>query len=514
MDTSTVIYGILAAYVVFKVLAYVQHKYQAKRLGAQPIPHFGDGYWGFKAVWQMLAKKKHGVLIDFALERFSVVGRDTFTFDILGQRLITTRDPENIKALLATQFNDFALGDRHKQFRILLGDGIFTLDGTGWKHSRAMLRPQFAREQVSHVKALEPHIRLLERQIDLHPNLEEFDIQELFFRLTIDSATEFLFGESVGSLRDEAICTPEELSDDFEGKRDFPMAFNTSQSILSTRALLQGLYFLGDSLEFRRCNKIVHAFADHYVNKALNSSPEELDKASKNGYIFLYELVKQTRDPTVLRDQLLNILLAGRDTTAGLLSFIFFELARNQQVWNDLKKEIYEHFGAGDEARIEEITFESLKRCEYLKAVINEGLRMYPSVPQNFRIAQKNTTIPKGGGPDGQGPVYVKKGLSVVYSVYSTHRHEAYYGKDADTFRPERWFEPSTRKLGWAFVPFNGGPRICLGQQFALTEASYVIVRLLQIFPRIVSYDDEYPARKMSHLTMSHQKGVHIGLSK
>lgn len=91
-----------------------------------------------------------------------------------------------------------------------------------------------------------------------------------------------------------------------------------------------------------------------------------------------------------------------------------------------------------------------------------------------------------------------------MYSVYVTHRDTKVYGKDANEFRPERWFEPETRKLGWSFVPFNGGPRICLGQQFALTEASYVTVRLLQEFGHLtMDPNTQYPPKKMSHLTMS-----------
>ena len=258
---------------------------------------------------------------------------------------------------------------------------------------------------------------------------------------------------------------------------------------------MQQMYWLLNSSEFKSCNSKVHKFAEYYVNKALELSHEELEK--QQGYVFLYELAKQTRDTKVLRDQLLNILVAGRDTTAGLLSFVFFELARNPRVFAKLREEVEEKFGVGEDARVEEISFESLKLCEYLKAVLNECLRLYPSVPQNFRVATKNTTLPRGGGSDGMSPILVRKGQTVMYSVYVTHRDTKVYGKDADEFRPERWFEPETRKLGWSFVPFNGGPRICLGQQFALTEASYVTVRLLQEFGHLtMDPNTDYPPKR------------------
>ena len=93
-----------------------------------------------------------------------------------------------------------------------------------------------------------------------------------------------------------------------------------------------------------------------------------------------------------------------------------------------------------------------------------------------------------------------------------THRLEKFYGKDSFEFVPERW--ENSPKLGWAYLPFNGGPRICLGQQFALTEASYVIVRLAQMFPNLSSsYNGPEPCRKLVHLTMSLMDGAEIQMS-
>ena len=143
---------------------------------------------------------------------------------------------------------------------------------------------------------------------------------------------------------------------------------------------------------------------------------------------------------------------------------------------------------------------------------MNEVLRMYPSVPINFRVANKDTTLPVGGGPDGTSPVFIGKGTAVVYSPYITQRVDQFYGKDALEFKPERW--ENAPKLGWAYLPFNGGPRICLGQQFALTEASYVIVRLAQMFPNLTSkYDGPEPCKKLIHLTMSLMDGAHVQMS-
>ncbi|KID69350.1 cytochrome P450 52A11, partial [Metarhizium hybridum] len=88
------------------------------------------------------------------------------------------------------------------------------------------------------------------------------------------------------------------------------------------------------------------------------------------------------------------------------------------------------------------------------------------------------------GGPDGKSPVLVRPGEGVGYCVYAMHRRKDIYGQDADEFRPERWEGDSLRDIGWAYLPFNGGPRLCLGQEFALLEVAYTVARLVQVFPK------------------------------
>ena len=104
----------------------------------------------------------------------------------------------------------------------------------------------------------------------------------------------------------------------------------------------------------------------------------------------------------------------------------------------------------------------------------------------NNRTANKDTILPRGGGSDGTAPILVRKGEVVVFSQYVNARRKNIFGADADDFRPERWEEhDNANPYGWAYFPFNGGPRACLGQDFAVMEVSYTIVRLLQAFASI-----------------------------
>lgn len=505
----------LAAVVTFVVYREIKIRVLCYRLGAlKPVWLENPGIFNSRKMMFIFRLKRNGLLLEY-LWRIWNSSSATMRVLICRKEMLVTTDPDNIKALLATQFNDFALGFRHAQFAPLLGDGIFTLDYDGWKNSRALLRPNFSREKISHLHSLETHLqRLFKHFRKFHG--QPFDLQLLFFKFTVDSATEFLFGSSAESLSDESIGEyPQER---FEGQFEFFRAFNRSQEICSSRAWLQQFYMLANIFyysEFRRCNKIVHNFANYYVDLALSMSDDELDKASEDGYIFLYQLAKQTKNRKVLRDQALNIMIAGRDTTAGLMSFTFYELAKNPDIWAKLKEEIYERFGDGTDPRLEDITFEALKKCTLLKNIISEVLRLYPSVPLNFRQANKHTTLPVGGGKDGTDPLFVEKGQVVAYIIIATHRNEKYYGKDADVFRPDRWNDRNL-KPGWAYLPFNGGPRVCLGQQFAITEASYVIARICQQFPNLYDHDrepDVYPPRMVSQLTNSLADGCWVSFS-
>ncbi len=108
-----------------------------------------------------------------------------------------------------------------------------------------------------------------------------------------------------------------------------------------------------------------------------------------------------------------------------------------------------------------------------LRKVIVQVLRLYPSVPLNSRAAVKTTVLPTGGGPNGTAPVYVKKGTAVGYGVYIMHRRKELYGSDAEAFRPERWDpnvknEVDLKNIGWGYLPFNGGPRVCIGRKYPL----------------------------------------------
>jgi len=240
----------------------------------------------------------------------------------------------------------------------VFGEGIFTTDGEAWAHSRALLRPNFARDQVADLEAFERHIQALVAVIPRDGST--VDLQELFFRFTMDSATEFLFGKSVESLSG---VVHGDLTE-----KGFAWAFSKAQEYMAMRFRLGKLrrFYRPTQVE-RDAIKICHDFVDRFVEDAVEyRRTHDLEKAADEKYIFLHELARKTTNKRMLRDELLNVFLAGRDTTAGLLANLFFVIAKEPRIWNALRQEIE------DTLHGELPTYEQLRNLKYLKWCLNE----------------------------------------------------------------------------------------------------------------------------------------------
>lgn len=419
--------------------------------GYRPLP------LGIDNITRAFAADKRKDFPTDQVQRIKDTGAITFAYHLLGSKNLFTADEKNIQTILATSFQDFDLGpNRRGNFWPLLGNGIFTQDGRQWEHSRAMMRPQFAREQVSDLDLEERHVQNMMRALDTSLQSDswtsEVDLSVLFFRLTLDSACEFLFGESVDSQIQLMPGYQGEKKDD----HDFAFAFDKAQNGLAFRARFADKYWVANPKGFKEACAACHEFIDHFVRLALSKDlrEKELEKGTgKEKYVFLEALALHTRDPIELRSQLLHILLAGRDTTASHLGWLFMSLSKDPSRYKKLRNIVIDEFGTYDNPK--GITFSKLKSCQYLQHCNNESLRLYPVVPVNGRFANKDTTLPRGGGKDGKSKIFVPAGTSVDYSVHAMHRREDIWGADAAAFNPERW---EGRRVGWEFLPVSYDP--------------------------------------------------------
>lgn len=355
--------SVLIIYCLYKAsisipLYYRRRTFKAEN-GCQPLLRqfcSKDPVLGLDWIQANLKAIREKCFLDTLCRRFEDIGT-TYKTKILHQSAILTTEPENIKAILSLRFHDFALGNRPSIMGKLLGEGIFTTEGQEWAHSRAMLRPNFVKEQVADLNTFETHIQDLFKLIPRDGST--VDLQPLFFRFTLDSATKFLFGHSVHSLRHSE-----------EADQRFGEAFNYSLGELALR------FRLGPFRIFRRNKKADEAFrtcrayVDQFVDDAMLHRQNHNALDSKKGVdnnLLLQELAKATDDKDRIRDELLNILLAGRDTTASLLSHVFFEISRKPAVWQSLKDEVSQLEGKPP-------TYDQLRKLKYLKFCIHESM--------------------------------------------------------------------------------------------------------------------------------------------
>ena len=455
---ATVLFSL---YYIYQALALRRRRNAFKRArGCLPAPWYPlrDPILGLDSFKEQLVALKQKRLLEMLSGRFARSG-NTMQNNALGLHVHFTMEPENLKTMQAVDFKKWGLPGRRKfAFRPLLGLGIFTTDGDDWHRSREMLRPQFARSQIADLPTFEKHVTHVISAIPKDGST--VNLSDLFFRLTMDSATEFLFGESTESLTSSS-----------EG--GFAQAFTRSQFEVAGRSRWGGFArLLPYGAHWAADLAFVNQFVDHYVEIGVakrQQSRGERAPEHKGRYIFLDEICQQTQDPIRIRSESLNILLAGRDTTASLLTNVWFTLSSRPDIWAKLQKEIATLNGAIP-------TYAELKELKYVRSLMDESLRLYPVVPLNTREALEDTTLPLGGGPDGTASIFIKKGESVSWSVYAMHRRKDYYGEDAEIFRPERWLDDpvSGRKgmrAGWHYLPFNGGNRICLGQREHFRES-------------------------------------------
>ncbi|KIW15575.1 hypothetical protein PV08_05623 [Exophiala spinifera] len=429
-------------------------------------------------------------------------GTGTYTSELHileNARVIFTADPENIKALLTTQFQDFGKGEQfHAEWKDFLGDSIFTTDGQLWHNSRQLLRPMFIREKVADLDLIENHVRKLISLIGPGDG-KMVELHKLFFRFSLDASTHFLFGHSVGSLDEEQSA--------------FAAAFDEVQRVQAIEGRLGPFRYFHSKKSFYDGIKLVEDFIEPFTREALAMSPDELESKLSKTDNFIQALARFTRDPKVMRDQLFALLLAGRDTTASTLSWLFLELSKNPRVVNKLRAEIREFLGEGGQPP----SYQNIKDMKYLNYTINETLRLYPVVPFNVRTSLVDTSLPRGGGPNGQGPVGCLKGTPVGYSTLQMQRRRDLYPPLSPEFPydplewvPDRWATWTPK--AWNFIPFNGGPRICIGQQFAMVEMGYTIVRILQEFEQLVDYGNDRAQHTAIVLTPAN--GVRVGFLK
>ena len=218
-----------------------------------------------------------------------------------------------------------------------------------WKHLRELLRPNFARTQIDNPATLEPQMSTLFEAVPRDGST--FDLQELFFCFTTDTAIDFLFGL------------------DMVMTRAYVTVFTKALDHIN-RAAVRTAYF-GRIMNifkpfFKKDVNTVYDFIDHHIDLAIKDRKNyTLGRNEGERYVFWHEVVQRTLDSAQIRSEILNVLQAGRGTTASLLSHTWFTRAKRPDVWDNLRAEV-------DDLNGEKLSFAAPQEMKYLKAVLNE----------------------------------------------------------------------------------------------------------------------------------------------
>lgn len=352
----TFLYFTAQSFLTYRRRSSIKSQHGCKPPSKYPV---WDPFFGADVIYDAVRAVKRKTFLSEKRSHYETYGY-THSSRLTTYPVISTIEPENIKAVLSTNFKDFVIGSpRKRSFGPIFANSILVADGVEWEHSRAFLKPSFSRSQIGDLATLETHVQDLVKAIPRDGST--VDLLQLFLRYTADVTTDFMFGESILSLpQPEAFGG--ELTD----------ACQVAQLGAERRFRLGIFASLIPQRPFFKAVKKIHAYMDAHVEKAIKQrdSEKQLDKTDaqeNNRFVFSKEMAELTDDKEVLRDQLLGIFFAGRDTTGATLANLFFVLARNPEVWKRLHNEI-------DNLEGRKPTLDELKGLKYLTFCLNESM--------------------------------------------------------------------------------------------------------------------------------------------
>lgn len=416
-------------------------------------------------VFYDLLNAQHDDLFDWQTRKFESAGIKTFFAHFVGMPpIIYTKDPKNVEYALSKNFKNFPKNEGFRYlFQDLFGEGIFAADGAEWKFQRKISSHAFTQNIFKDFMydVMMRHIREVESIFRHHKEICFFSVIN---RFTVDSIGEIGFGTNLNTL------------ENFPEPHPFLAAFDSAQFSAMKRITepwwpIMKLLGAGHEGQFKKDMKVLN---ERSLEIAQDIKKSFAEKGKGSDFLSLF-LKKAKEENTQLSDKFLadvalNFLIAGRDTTACTLSWLFFELTQHPEVLAKVREEI-ETVTNG-----EELKFEHLTQLKYCKAVQDETLRLHPVVPQDVHYANGDDTFPDG--------TEIKKGTAVIYLPYAQGRDTDVWGEDAKEFKPERWFseDKTARDFQFKFPVFHAGPRICLGRHMATMEMTIAMAYLLPRF--------------------------------
>ncbi|CAB9527938.1 LUTEIN DEFICIENT 5, chloroplastic [Seminavis robusta] len=408
-------------------------------------------------------------------------------------------DPVQAKHMLRDANSNYDKGVLAEILEPIMGKGLIPADPETWTVRRRQIVPAFHQAWLQHMVGLFGHCNgpLIDNLNKVAEKDGKCDMETFFCSVALDIIGLSVFNFEFGSVTNEspviravysALVEAEHRSMTPAPYWDLPFA---NQLVPRLRKFNSDLKLLNDVL-------------DDLINRAKNTRQVgDIEELEKRNYAevddpsmlrFLVDMRGADIDNKQLRDDLMTMLIAGHETTAAVLTWALFELTKHPEEMAKVREEIDRVVGD----RVP--TYEDMEKLEYTRLVIAETLRMYPEPPLLIRRCRTEDNLPEGGGREAT----VIRGMDIFMGIYTMHRDERFWPepnkfdpmrftrrytnpdiKGWDGFDPKKWegkLYPNEIAADFAYLPFGGGARKCVGDQFAIMEAIVTLTMVLRRF--------------------------------
>lgn len=410
--------------------------------------------------------------------------------------LIST--PEQFETVQKLQLDSFIKGPNlHEVLNELMGGGIFTANGANWKMQRQILVKLFsARTLRDHITPIiQKNTRTLLSILDCaQASATKVDLYHLLHQLMLDTFVELAFGielECIAGSKKQMESTGRHHQ-----PNPFEKAFNEGQLFSAQRFALPAFVWklqrwlnVGNERKLRESIDVINKTAYDLIYKCMENRQQQREEPGK-GVRHLVDMMLDVADaegiditPTQIRDMVVNSLVAGRDTTAETLSWVFHILNDQPRVVQAVREELHRaKLPVNSNASEPYIpTMEDVAGLPYLEATLREVLRLSPTAAFTVKHCAKDAWIPSG--EDVDSGVFVRAGTDIALSPFAMGRLTRVWGPDANEFRPERFLDAESGKLlpmsPFRFCAFSAGPRVCVGQTLAMLQLKIILSSVL-----------------------------------
>jgi cytochrome P450 len=361
--------------------------------------------------------------------------------------------PDDVKHVLQERHTNFVKGPIVGRVKILIGEGLFTSEGDFWRRQRRLAQPAFHRERIAGF--VDTMVRCTAERLDAwEPRVASgasFDVAAEMSALTLTIVGRALFGRDLSG---EAAAAGAALATTLEFCAERALSYLTPPLFVPT----------AKNRAFKRARRVLDELVYAMIEARRRSGEEHGD---------LLGMLMAARDEETgermtvrqLRDEVITFLLAGHETTAVALTWTWYLLSQHPEIADRLQREVTAALGTRPP------TLADLPNIPFARMIVEEAMRLYPPV---WGIGRQTIA------PDRIGGYQIPAGAVINLSPWITHRHPAFWD-DPDRFDPERFTPERVRaRHRFAYFPFSGGPRLCIGETFALVEAQLIVAMMAQ----------------------------------